>query len=67
MRCGSFASDLHPATVVFVGDDESDEHVMEHLEPGDVGVKVGGGDTAASHRLPSPFEVVEFLTALTTR
>jgi trehalose-phosphatase len=57
---------LHPATVVFVGDDASDEHVMEHLEPGDVGVKVGGGETSASHRLPSPYEVVELLTAAAT-
>ena len=56
---------LRPATVVFVGDDESDEHVMEHLEPGDLGVKVGGDETAATHRLPSPVEVVAFLAALT--
>ena len=55
---------LHPATVAFVGDDASDEHVMEHLEPGDIGVKVGGGDTSAAHRLPSPDDVVAFLTAL---
>jgi trehalose 6-phosphate phosphatase len=58
---------LHPATVVFVGDDESDEHVMEHLSAEDIGVKVGGGDTAASHRLRSPHEVVLFLTAVTAR
>ena len=56
---------LHPTTVVFVGDDESDEHVMERLEPGDIGVKVGAGETAASHRLAGPVQVTAFLTALT--
>jgi trehalose 6-phosphate phosphatase len=55
---------LQPATVVFVGDDASDEHVMEHLEPTDVGVKVGGDDTAAPFRVPSPVEVVAFLSEL---
>jgi trehalose 6-phosphate phosphatase len=56
---------LHPATVVFIGDDDSDEHVMQHLEAGDLGVKVGGGETAAPHRLREPTEVVAFLAALT--
>jgi trehalose 6-phosphate phosphatase len=55
---------LHPATVLFVGDDASDEHVIEHLEPGDIGVKVGAGDTAAAHRLRAPADVVTFLTTL---
>jgi trehalose 6-phosphate phosphatase len=55
---------LRPATVVFVGDDASDEHVMEHLEAGDVGVKVGGDVTAAAFRVPSPHDVVAFLTVL---
>jgi trehalose 6-phosphate phosphatase len=55
---------LHPATVLFVGDDASDEHVMERLEPGDLGVKVGGGPTAAACRLPAPHAVAEFLALL---
>jgi trehalose 6-phosphate phosphatase len=65
-RCRRFLRErLHPATVVFIGDDDSDEHVMQHLEAGDLGVKVGGGETAASHRLREPTEVVAFLAALT--
>jgi trehalose 6-phosphate phosphatase len=57
---------LQPATVLFVGDDASDEHVMERLEPGDLGVKVGEGPTAATCRLADPDDVAEFLALLTT-
>jgi trehalose 6-phosphate phosphatase len=40
--------------VLFAGDDVTDETVMTRLRPGDVGVKVGDGDTAAGHRVADP-------------
>lgn len=50
--------------VLFVGDDTTDETVFSILGPGDVGVKVGPGDTAAICRLANPPAVVEFLRNL---
>ena len=50
-------------TVVFVGDDVTDERAFAALRPGDVGVKVGGGDTAAQFRVES-VESVRALLAL---
>lgn len=52
------------ASVVYVGDDAPDEEVFATLGPGDVGVRVGPGPTAASHRLADPGAVLEFLAAL---
>ncbi len=50
--------------VLFVGDDVTDETALSRLRPGDVGVKVGEGDTAAAHRVTDPAAVTELLTAL---
>lgn len=52
--------------VLYVGDDTTDETVFESLLPGDVGVKVGPGPTAASVRLHDPTAVVAFLRDLVT-
>ena len=54
-------------TVVFVGDDATDEHGFERLAgigPGGIGVKVGAGPTAATWRVVDPVEVVELLIEL---
>jgi trehalose 6-phosphate phosphatase len=51
-------------TVLFIGDDTTDETVFETLGSDDVGVKVGPGVTAASHRLADPAAVVGFLRDL---
>ena len=51
------------ATVYF-GDDVTDEDVFVILGPDDVGVKVGEGQSAASHRLAAPTDVAALLTAL---
>ena len=50
--------------VLFAGDDVTDERGFEALLPGDVGVKVGDGDTAAAYRVDSPEAFTEVLTEL---
>lgn len=50
------------AGIVYIGDDTTDETVFEDLGPDDVGVKVGDGETAASHRVEDIEGVVTILT-----
>lgn len=52
------------AAVFFAGDDVTDETVFTRLRPGDVGVKVGEGDTAAAHRVPDPHALAALLGEL---
>ncbi|MBA4119619.1 MAG: trehalose-phosphatase [Isosphaera sp.] len=49
---------------VFIGDDATDEDAFAALGPGDLGVKVGPGQTSASACLADPRGVAEFLEAL---
>ena len=51
-------------TVVFFGDDVTDESVFVTLGPHDIGVKVGPGATAARYRVADPVEVAAALEVL---
>ncbi|WP_378147382.1 trehalose-phosphatase [Cnuibacter sp. UC19_7] len=53
--------------VLFAGDDVTDEDGFAALGEGDVGLKVGPGDTAASHRLDDPAGVAGLLARLAAR
>ena len=50
-----------PASMVYAGDDVTDEEAFAALGPADCSVKVGPGDTAAAHRLADPDAVVDWL------
>lgn len=50
--------------LVYFGDDVTDEDVFTRLRDGDVGVKVGDGDTAAAWRVQDPQDVADALALL---
>ncbi len=53
--------------VVFAGDDHTDEEVFRMLDDTGCSIRVGPGETAATHRLAGPPDVLAFLTALARR
>lgn len=53
-----------PTSILFIGDDETDEDAFAALGPPDLGIKVGHGTTAAQHRLPDDESVAALLTRL---
>ncbi|MGI5126262.1 trehalose-phosphatase [Pseudonocardia sp. CA-107938] len=55
---------LSADAVLFAGDDVTDETGFARLRDGDVGVKVGDGDTAAAFRVPDPAAVADLLKHL---
>lgn len=56
-----------PSSVLFVGDDVSDESVFGTLGPLDLAVRVGPGPTLANRRLSRPADVVRMLGELAAR
>ena len=52
---------LGASTVLFIGDDLTDESVFADLSGPDVGVKVGEGDTTAGYRVEDPQAVAVLL------
>lgn len=55
---------LRPDGVLFAGDDVTDEDALAALEPGDVGIKVGDGVTAAEFRVADPASLAAVLRLL---
>ncbi|MED5814109.1 trehalose-phosphatase [Mycolicibacterium sp. 050232] len=57
--------DEHRASaVIYFGDDVTDEKAFRRLRDGDVGVKVGPGETLAAYRVDEPEDVVAALKYL---
>lgn len=52
------------SAVVFFGDDVTDEKAFARMSDGDVGVKVGDGETLARYRVDSPEDVASALQVL---
>ncbi|GGC90045.1 trehalose 6-phosphate phosphatase [Tersicoccus solisilvae] len=50
--------------ILFAGDDVTDETAFAALAPGDVGVKVGDGQTAAAYRVAGPEQVAALLAQM---
>ncbi|GAA4839702.1 trehalose-phosphatase [Garicola koreensis] len=55
---------LEPEAVLFVGDDITDEQGFAVLEAGDIGIKIGSGETLAAHRLAGPSSLAQVLNRL---
>ena len=60
-------AELAAAAVVFAGDDRTDEEVFAMLDGSGCSIRVGPGETVATHRLAGPPEVLRFLIALARR
>ena len=56
--------ELGAATVLYAGDDVTDEHAFAVLRARDVGIKVGTGPSRAAHRVATPDDLVAVLTVL---
>ena len=50
--------------ILFAGDDVTDEDAMRVLQPGDLGVRVGPGESAAALRVQDPQQVAALLETL---
>jgi trehalose 6-phosphate phosphatase len=57
-------AELGADAAIYLGDDLTDEDGFRALEPSDVGIKVGDGETAAAYRVADPAAVVAVLEDL---
>ncbi|HEV2088385.1 MAG TPA: trehalose-phosphatase, partial [Cryptosporangiaceae bacterium] len=57
-------AELGATSMVFLGDDVTDEKGFVALRAGEVGVKVGPGETTATYRVASPADVAALLQLL---
>lgn len=57
-------AETRATAVLFAGDDVTDEDALRSLGDGDLGVRVGDGETAARARVADPLELAELLTEL---
>lgn len=55
---------LGATRVFYMGDDVTDEHAFERLQPADLTVRVGPGDTLARFRVSTPQDAADLLIAL---
>ncbi len=60
----ALVDELAASATVYLGDDTTDEDVFAVLGDGDLGIKVGEGETLASERVAAPEDVELFLVAL---
>lgn len=60
----SLASRLNKPAGFFIGDDETDEDAFAALDPVGISVRVGPGDTIATHRLESAADAATFVRTL---
>jgi trehalose-phosphatase len=54
------------SSVVFLGDDVTDEDAFSRMHGPDVAIKVGDGETAAGHRIADPTDVARRLAQITS-
>lgn len=52
--------------ILFAGDDVTDEDALRVLQPGDLGVRVGPGESAATLRVEDPQQIAALLEAVAT-
>ena len=54
----------HATAVVFLGDDVTDEKAFRRMRDGDIGIKIGPGESLAEFRVDSPADVAAVLRHL---
>ena len=61
---GALRVQASASAVLYLGDDVTDENAFAQLHGPDVGIKVGQGETLASHRVGEPIDAVRVLGVL---
>ncbi len=58
---GALRAQAAASAVLYLGDDITDENVFAQLHGPDVGIKIGAGETLATHRVDHPIDAVRVL------